>query len=280
MLPQPRLSLADSLQQAFAPSAQQGAAPWPMGVSEADTLSPAQHYYTTSTAAVGAIDGEMPLYSLRNDDFVCVALFLSTFALLWLAVSSWGFVVRTATAFFYDLRLRRAVPTDGTDIEEVGDNRVLHLLVAFLGAMAYVCYVRAEHETAFMTTAPYGLLLKSMGLIVAWYIMRGLLHKFIDSVFFERWQHTLYVQQRTQCTFLMGYILLPLLLVEVFFAPPAVAYKVAFFFVIAVSRLTLALKCYSTFFTYRGGFIHLILYFCTLEIAPLAALWRLLATLM
>lgn len=261
-------SLPDSLSHAFA-ATDTTVAVWPGMTTMADSI----HEVRQVTQGVA---GEPIPYNPRTDDVVTVALLLSTFFALWVVVHSWGFIVRSATAFVYDLLPRRVIHTEGTDIEEAGDSRLLHLQISFLGALAYVCYVRNQHIEAFTDKGPYQLLCIGFLLFLGWYMLRTALYKFINSIFFEPWQHTLWVQARTQCTFLSALFLLPLLLIEVYFAPPAIAYSICILFIVGIGRFSLLMKCYSTFFTYRGGVLHLFLYFCTLEIAPLIVLWRLL----
>ncbi len=218
-------------------------------------------------------------YNPRTDDVVTLALLLSALAMTWMAVTSWGFILRTASSFFFDLMPRKAIPSDGADIEEAGNNTLLHIQMSFLGAMAYVCYLLNRQPDAFLNRTPYLLLLTGIALFLGWYLIRSMLYRFIDSVFFEHWQHTLWKQVRIQCTFLMTFIFLPLILVEIYFSPPPITFTISVIFAIVVSRFALLMKCYSTFFTYRGGVLHLFLYFCTLEIAPIVVLWQLLEVL-
>lgn len=219
--------------------------------------------------------GELVPWTPRTDDAVTILLMVSVFATVWLSVRAWGFIVRAWAAFLYDMWPRPAIPTDDADIEGVGDNRVLHIHLCLLISLANVCLFCANNSTTSADFSPYGMLLRGAGLTAGWYLLRAALYQFIDSVFFARWQHAQWVQARTRCTFLMGLILLPILLIEVFFVLPPTVYIIALILVIAVSRFSLFMKCYSTFFTYRGGFLHLLLYFCTLEIVPMVALWRL-----
>ena len=266
-MPIPRPSITDSLPQAFV-SADTNVAVWPGMAAHQDTTS------ENPTATTGTVGQPLP-YNPRTDDVVTVALLLSTFATIWLMVHSWGFIARTASAFFYDMWPRPAIPVDGTDLEEAGDARLLHVHTAFLVSLAYLCHALHSRSEAFLGSRPYGLLFLGVGLTVLWYMLRSLMYKFINAVFFEKWQHTLWEQARIQCTMLVGLALLPVLLIEIYFSPPSLIYSTALLFIIVVSRFGLFMKARNTFFTYRGGVVHLLLYFCTLEIVPLVVLWRL-----
>ena len=44
--------------------------------------------------------------------------------------------------------------------------------------------------------------------------------------------------------------------------------------VVLFTKILLFYKCIRNFFSYLHGFLHLILYFCTLEIIPDLLLWK------
>lgn len=238
--------------------------------AELDTLQ------STIEVPISRVAGEPLAWTPRTDDVITLLLMVSVFSMAWVAVQSWNFVVRSAADFFYNLIPRRAIPTDESDIDDVGNNFLLHLHVCFLIALAFVCYKHALNPEIFADKAPYLLIFKAAGLTALWYGVRAVLYRFIDSVFFEQWQHLLWHQTRIQSVFLSSFLLLVIVVVEIYFVLPPTIYILALLLYILLSRMVLFMKCYSTFFYYRGGFFHLLIYFCTLEIAPLAALWRLL----
>ena len=73
--------------------------------------------------------------------------------------------------------------------------------------------------------------------------------------------------------FLKGNNIVLVLLVVYFDLDFALA-QTSFLFTFLFIETLLAYKCFCIFFGYAFGWVHLILYFCTLEIAPLVILWR------
>ena len=71
-----------------------------------------------------------------------------------------------------------------------------------------------------------------------------------------------------------GLALLPVTLLLVYFDMDFETLTVSFVAVIAVAKLLLTWQTYRLFFGTPLGCVHLFLYFCGLEILPLALLWR------
>ena len=61
-------------------------------------------------------------------------------------------------------------------------------------------------------------------------------------------------------------------MLQAYFKMPVQTTLVCTFLVIALFKLLSLYKSYIIFFRHRGGFLQNFLYFCTLELAPLAAL--------
>ena len=61
----------------------------------------------------------------------------------------------------------------------------------------------------------------------------------------------------------------PLVLVVVYFDLPVLTAVYAFLLILAVSEIMVIFKAKQIFFAYKFGLLHLFLYFCTLEMAPL-----------
>ena len=71
-----------------------------------------------------------------------------------------------------------------------------------------------------------------------------------------------------------GIFLFPLVLLVVYFDLDFALTRILFLLAFLFIEILLAYMCFCIFFGYAFGWVHLILYFCTLEIAPLIILWR------
>lgn len=71
-----------------------------------------------------------------------------------------------------------------------------------------------------------------------------------------------------------GFLLFPLVLLAVYFDLNANTAKILIFIILGFTKIMLFYKCIRNFFNHFHGILHLILYFCTLEIIPLLFLWK------
>ena len=72
----------------------------------------------------------------------------------------------------------------------------------------------------------------------------------------------------------LGLLLLPLVLLVVYFA---LSLQTAFYFIVVIiifAKIALFYKCFVNFFGKIYGLVHLILYFCALEILPDLIVWK------
>ena len=70
-----------------------------------------------------------------------------------------------------------------------------------------------------------------------------------------------------------GVVMLPLGLLQVYFNMSIESVMTYFIAVLIFVKLLTFYKCYIIFFRRTGVFLQIILYFCALEIIPLAAVW-------
>ena len=223
-----------------------------------------------------AIDGTPIPYRFGADTLITSTLIISAFISIWAIAKMWNYLARTFNDFFYDVRQHGNIQTAIGD--EDSDNSIWILAVhsSLLLAMLYACYVQRMQPNIFNEKLPYLTIFIAMLLCMAFYVIRQLAYAFINNVFFEKWQGAKWNKTITFTTFIEALIVLTLLLLYVFFDMPFKAISITFILLLALSRIVLLYKSYSTFFTYKGGYIHLILYFCTLEITPLLFLWKML----
>ena len=97
---------------------------------------------------------------------------------------------------------------------------------------------------------------------------------FFDAAHRRLWNDTYFVS-----ILLIGVILLPLTLLVVFFDLPFSQALSAYVLLMAFVKILLLYKANRIFFSSFSGSLHVILYFCALEIAPLLFAWGLLETI-
>lgn len=68
-------------------------------------------------------------------------------------------------------------------------------------------------------------------------------------------------------------LLLPVVLLQVYFDLEIQSVVIYFIVVLILVKILTFYKCYFIFFRKAGVILQIILYFCALEIVPIAALW-------
>ncbi|QFQ12658.1 DUF4271 domain-containing protein [Pseudoprevotella muciniphila] len=223
-----------------------------------------------------AIDGTPVPYNFGSDTLITGTLIISAFISIWAVARMWNYLVRTFNDFFYDIRQRGNVQMLSGDEDGNSNFWILAIHSSLLLAMFFACYTQRIHPDIFNDKLPYLTIIIAMMVCLAFYFVRWLAYGFINNVFFEKWQVAKWNGTLSLATFIGSLIILALLLLYVFFNLPFRPISITFILLLAVGRIVLCYKAYATFFTYKGGFLHLILYFCTLEITPLLVLWKML----
>lgn len=145
------------------------------------------------------------------------------------------------------------------------------MLIAILFCMESALLTSAVASTAgfFNYIMQPALLLSIYALVFLIYItLKQFLYHVVHGIFFSREQNTLWRNRFAFLLFIETALMFPLLLVIVFL--PINAFWPLFIGAIALLfvKIVLLFKCFSTFFRKKYGFLHLFVYFCTLEGTP------------
>ena len=122
--------------------------------------------------------------------------------------------------------------------------------------------------------SPYKLLGVSTGICLIYYMLKIGVCSFVNSTFFTRDKCERWSEAYMLTVLALGLSLFPVALLVVYFDLSFSHLTMLAFGLLAVDKLLLMYKTYTIFFRYTLGWVHLILYFCTLEITPLLILWR------
>lgn len=124
-------------------------------------------------------------------------------------------------------------------------------------------------------TVPHSILLSVYILSVILFLMvKRLLYQFINWIFFYRQKSTLWLEAYSDVIIWTGLLLFPIVLLIVYFdlMPHWAIIFVGCVFLIMKSLLLY--KCIKNFFSHLYGLLHLIVYFCALEIVPDLLVWK------
>lgn len=227
---------------------------------------------TVASLQVNGKAGDPVPYRFRTDNFVTIVLMASFFLVVWVIAHSRRFLTHSVKNFFHE-RMRENLFAERTDNELRGQLFLIFQTCFVLGILFFDCTQELQVDV-FNQVSPYKILGVSTGICCLYYLLKIGVCSFVNRIFFtrdkcERWQEAYLLT-----VLALGTSLFPVALLVVYFDLSLHALVVLTFTLLAIDKLLLLYKTYRIFFSYTLGWVHLILYFCTLEVTPLLILWR------
>ena len=144
---------------------------------------------------------------------------------------------------------------------------------------AMVTFAYTQHEVDFypFPETPYILFGAFFLLWIAYFLVKRMMSSFVNWVFFR--SEKIFTWQRAY-TFLYvieALLFLPVALSVIYLPIPHDEVLILALSLIILVKIVLLFKTFQIFFPKMYGTLHLIVYFCTLEIMPLLVLWQALA---
>lgn len=217
------------------------------------------------------VEGHAIPYRLRSDNGITL-LILLCFVLTTVAVKvSSGFMAKQIKDFFY-------VAHSGPKyVNETANEVRFQTLLVLQGVLllALFQYMYATHLYGDMLIYPRQYLLMGTGfaMMVAYLFFKYLLVVTVNGVFFERVLTGQWLKTQLFILALGGIMVAPPVLLQVFFDLSVHKAGICLLCILAVVKLLLFYKCFTIFFKRLGSFLQFFLYFCALEVVPLALLW-------
>lgn len=226
----------------------------------------------TAGYSLEGVAGDPLPYRFRSDDFVTSALMISFFLMVWTIARGWRFLRMGMKDFFRD-RVRDNLFAERTDTEMNG-RIFLIFQTCFLLGILFFDYTQERMTEVFNNVSPYLILGVGVGSCCLYYLLKVLLYACVNNVFFDRERASRWTEAYLLSVFVLGMALLPLVLLVVYFDLSFGNLRVLFILILGMAKILLFYKCFRIFFNCLTGGLHLILYFCALEILPLLVLWR------
>ena len=217
------------------------------------------------------VAGDPVPYTVQHDN-VIISLLLLLFVLATIAFSnSRHFVVRQTKNFF---STNREGMTEITETAvEIRFQAFLTFLNSLLLSILFYFYTLNFIGETFLLDSQYHLIAIFLGMTVVYYLVKTMLYAIVNNVFFDGKKNRQWMKSFLFITSIEGVSLFPLVVVWTFFdisIQNAVIYVVI---VISIVKILELFKCFLIFFRQNVVKLQIILYFCTLEIIPMALLW-------
>ena len=176
--------------------------------------------------------------------------------------------------FFPTLASKEAADEDNKEWQRA----LVALLFSLQGAIAIIAITQIQCRMS-VTLSPWLILGIYTLLLFLFFAFKQCLYRFVHSIFFSKVQRRRWREDYTFLFTVESLLSFPLLLLIVYLH---VSLDIALFSALTVLlfvKILLLFKCFSTFFGKLYGILHLFVYFCTLETAPLVVLWTILVEL-
>ena len=227
---------------------------------------------TTTTLNLSGKAGDPVPYRFRTDNFVTIVLLLSFFLVVWVVSRSRRFLEHSVKDFFRQ-RVRDNLFAERTENELRGQLFLVFQTCFVLAVLFFDCTQELQKEV-FNQVSPYKILGTSTIIFCIYYGLKVGFYNFVNAVFFEREQRSRWAESYMLTVLALGVALFPVALLVVYFDLDFAHFLWITATLFAIDKLLLIYKAYNIFFRYKFGWVHLILYFCTLEVTPALILWR------
>lgn len=230
-------------------------------------------HFTETFVQPSGIAGDPVPYRFKTDNFVTITLLLSFFLVVWVISRSRHFLRDQMKEFFHRPSIRGNLFSSHVETAIRGQVFLI-FQTCFVIGMLFFDFTQEKQTEVFNQVSPYKILSVSVGISSLYYVLKTGLYNFVNSVFFNREQRTQWNQTYLLSVLALGLALLPVALLVIYFDMSFDNMVKAVVCILLVDKSLLMYKCHRTFFNYTFGWVHLFLYFCTLEIMPLLILLR------
>ena len=220
----------------------------------------------------GRAAGEQTEFRMAGDDYICSLLLVSFFISAWIVTRSRRYLTQGLKDFFNGYQ-RENMFDDSSDSRMPGRMFFSFVVSLSLGILMF-SYQQHFQGDIFRLWSPYWVLAADVCCCWLAYGVRTACYVFVNSVFFERDRNEKWLESYRLLTVVSGVLLLPVVLFIVFNNLDFANWQILLFAIVAIIEIFLIFKTYRIFFEGTLGFLHIILYLCTLEFLPVLSVWK------
>ena len=179
-------------------------------------------------------------------------------------------MIHQAKNFFYTPKVEQSFTETGTEIKF---QLVFLLITSLFYGLLFFFYATRTISDTFILSSEYGLLVIYAIVIVCYFLIKVILYTIVNNIFFNQKKNLHFLGTQLFVVALEGLFMFPLVLLLTYFQlsmQNAINYCI---FILSLAKILTFYKSYIIFFKQKGWFLQIILYFCALEMIPLALLW-------
>ena len=221
---------------------------------------------------ISGMQGEALPYSLRTDWPITCVIFFCFFLII--------YAIRNGKKYLYQHFKDFFRQKDRAGLFDVTSGSDFKYTVALSGVCCISCGIFlfdyfTDTQAKLLQNVPHLLLLSIYAAsVLALMCVKWIFYNLVNWTFFEKSQRKRWIVSYFDLSGACGLALFSLALVTVYFDLPLKTSLTFVLSVLACSKILLFYKSIRNFFNHFHGVLHLILYFCALEIAPLLFLWK------
>lgn len=238
-------------------------------------FSDSRFWQTEVSANTLGMEADLLPYMLRRDDWVTGVLLVCFFFLILVISNGKRYFQQQLKNFFFATRSADVFVA----VETGSEKRHMAFLIcqtSLVFGVLFFDYVLDTFDVFLGWLSPHLLLGVYAAVCLLYFGVKRLLYGFVNWIFFDRFRRMKWTRSNSLVLALEGTLLFPLALVTVYFDMPLRNVALCFLLGLACLKILLFYKAFVIFFRKIHGFLHLIVYFCALEIMPLLALWKML----
>ena len=212
-----------------------------------------------------------PQPGLPANDSIITCILLGGFILMVVAFSrSRIFLLKQTRGFFYTSKARTTQLAEQP--HEVWYQVMLTIITLLLVGVGIYCGIKNHISDSQTSVNSHYILGTCVLAVLAWYVFRTLLQWSVNWVFFTRKKNLQWFRDGLLINGFLGAAILPMLLLHVYGPLSWNYFAFYLIFVVFLAEILFVYRSFVTFFNRVGDFLQIILYFCALEMMPLAGL--------
>jgi hypothetical protein len=213
-------------------------------------------------------------YLLRNDDLIVAAFLLSFVLIVWAVSRSWAYLEEWWTGFFNE-EGKRKIFTKHLDVQLNGVVPIVVSVSALMGILV-TGYIQQCAPEVMAAYTPEWTFAGSVCGVLLLIVLKLLLYTLVNYTFFRSEQAGEWAKSYLVTLLLEGCLLLPLVVATVFLDLPIPLQEWGVLLLLAIVELVRLIKLKVIFFRGALGYVHIFLYFCTLNLATTIVAWQIL----
>ena len=217
------------------------------------------------------VAGDPVPYRVHNDNVITSLLLACFLVSIYLFANARQFFIKEAKNFFYTPREER------TDFSETGNELRYQVflvgITSLLISLLFYFYTLYYLGETFILQSQYTLIAIYFVIVIIYVGVKMGLYTFVNLVFFNGKRNQQWLKSFLFIITLEGVLLFPAVLLGGYYEMDI--HNVTTYVIISILfvKLLTIYKCFIIFFRPNVVSLQIILYFCTLEIVPLLALW-------